>query len=680
LEIRNNDQQDGLYLAVSIEGVNLNCLIDTGSTITVLHPDKYKAMREDSRPPLQKEVVKLRVADGGLVTPLGSAVFELDIQGKVYQQRILVADVEAPVVLGYDFLHKYKCQLDMGQGSLTLKGRKIICQRESQMPSVFRMTITRTIMIPAASEVVLHANVQGIPKGCTEVMVEATNPTLTGRGLLVAKAVVDPSQGQVPIRVINLSDEPQTLYKRTFAATCETVNHIKAVPDPDEATAKVNKVNTTTDDELPEYLQALWERSTVNLTKAQGEEVKRMLYKHREAFAKDKNDFGQTHIVQHRINTGMAAPIRQQPRRVPLAKKEEADTEIKRMLSTGVIEPSKSPWAAPIVLVRKKDGSVRFCIDYRRLNDVTLKDSYPLPRIDDSLDALRGSTWFSTADLASGYWQIGMDPRDAEKTAFATTCGLYQFKVMPFGLCNAPRIFERMMEYLLAGLHWETCLIYLDDIIVFADTFEQHIERLGNVLTKVQGGGLKISPKKCHFFQTKVHFLGHVVSNQGIATDPEKVTAVKEWPTPKNVHEVRSFLGTCSYYRRFIQSFADIARPLHKLTEKTTPFVWSSNCEMAFKTLQLSLVTAPILGYPDMNDPFTLDTDASGFGIGAVLSQIHEGTERVVAYFSKTLGKAERNYCVTRRELLAIIESIKHFHHYLYGVKFTVRTDHSALN
>jgi transposase InsO family protein/predicted aspartyl protease len=682
LEIRNTDQQDGLYMPVKIGGVEINCLIDTGSTVTVLHPRKYHSMDEKRRPRLQEVAVKLRMADGGLVTPLGSALFQLQIQGRTYHQRILVADVEAPVVLGYDFLHKYNCKLNMGKGILKIDKRKILCRKESQMPSVFKITVAKTVTIPGASEMVLQAEVKGKPKGCSkEAIIDTTSPGLRKLGFRVANTVVDLSQGTVPIRVVNLSDEPQTIYRRTCAAMAEGVQEIKALDEPNtKDTAKIHKIEVTSEEELPEHLQSLWERSTVNLTPEQGCEVRTLLLKHQSVFAKNKNDLGRTDIVQHRINTGNSAPIRQQPRRVPMAKKEEAEQEIQRMLETGVIEPSKSPWAAPIVLVRKKDGSVRFCIDYRRLNDITRKDSYPLPRIDDSLDALRGSTWFSTMDLASGYWQVEMDPADAEKTAFATTCGFYQFKVMPFGLCNAPSTFERMMEFLLAGLHWETCLIYLDDIIVFAMTFDDHIRRLDEVLIRIKSGGLKISPKKCHFFQTKVNFLGHVVSAEGIATDPDKTTAVQQWPVLKNVHDVRSFLGTCSYYRRYIKSFADIARPLHKLTEKTARFQWSQECDAAFNTLKQRLVTAPILGYPNMDDPFILDTDASGFALGSVLSQVRDGKEYVIAYFSKALGKAERNYCVTRRELLAIVESLKHFHHYLYGLKFWVRTDHGALN
>lgn len=322
------------------------------------------------------------------------------------------------------------------------------------------------------------------------------------------------------------------------------------------------------------------------------------MQKHIKVFAKSKTDLGKTNIVSHKINTGDARPIKQQPRRIPLHKKEAARQEVQRMLKAGIIEPSSSAWSAPIVLVTKKDGSIRYCIDYRKLNEVTQKDSYPLPHIDDSLNALRGSQWFSCLDLASGYWQVAMDPKDKEKMAFVTTHGFYQFKVMPFGLCNAAATFERLMENVLAGLNFEICLLYIDDIIVYSKDFHSHVNHLDVVLQQLQEAGLKVSPKKCDFFKDQVAFLGHIVSQEGISTSPDKVSAIKEWPVPKSVTDVRSFLGTCSYYRRFIKQFTDIARPLHKLTEKTEKFTWTPQCDEAFKNLKIALTSAPILRYP----------------------------------------------------------------------------------
>ncbi|KAK3745260.1 hypothetical protein QZH41_010890 [Actinostola sp. cb2023] len=224
---------------------------------------------------------------------------------------------------------------------------------------------------------------------------------------------------------------------------------------------------------------------------------------------------------------------------------------------------------------------------------------------------------------------------------------------MPFGLVNAPATFERFIEKVLAGLPWEVCLAYLDDIIVHADTSEAEIQ--------------------------SVYFLGHVVSADGISTDPDKNRAVIDWPVPSRASEMRSFLGLCSYYRRFIKGFADIARPLHRLTEKGREFVWTSECDIAFNQLKTTLSTAPVLAYPTSKDPFILDTDASNIGLGAVLSQVQDGEEKVIAYYSKSLSKAERNYCVARKELLAIVNAVKRFHHYLYGRPFLVRTDHGAL-
>ena len=391
------------------------------------------------------------------------------------------------------------------------------------------------------------------------------------------------------------------------------------------------------------------------------------------------DDLGRTTIIQHQIDVGTAVPVRQPPRRLPFHQRELVQQHVDKMLKNGIIEPSTGPWSSPIVMVKKRDGSMRFCIDFRKVNDLTKKDAHPLPRIDDTLDTLGEAQWFSTLDLASGYWQVEMDPADREKTAFATPDGLYQFRVMPFGLCNAPGTFQRLMERVLRGLHWRTCLVYLDDIIIFSKTIQDHLLRLAEVFTRLRNAGLKLKPSKCHLLRKSVHYLGHVVSNRGVETDPAKIKCIAEWPTPSNAKELRQFLGLASYYRRFVRGFATIASPLHRLSEKNKAWTWTDECDQAFNSLKHRLGSAPVLRLPNFSHDFILDVDASGHGLGAVLSQDIGGHEQVVAYASRALTKAEKRYCATRRELLALIWGARHFRPYLFGRPFIARTDHNSL-
>ncbi|KAJ8037598.1 hypothetical protein HOLleu_18448 [Holothuria leucospilota] len=400
--------------------------------------------------------------------------------------------------------------------------------------------------------------------------------------------------------------------------------------------------------------------------------------KYNSVFAKSPTDLGRTSVIQHEIDTGDARPIRQAPRRPPKAFEHEEEKVIREQLDAGVIRESKSPWASPLVFVRKKDGSTRPCVDYRKLNDVTRKDAYPLPRIDDCLDGMAGAKLFSTIDLQSGYWQIEVKESDRPKTAIITRSGLYEYQTLPFGLCNAPSSFQRCMELVLRGLQWKVLLVYLDDIIVFSNNFDRHIENLDEVLGRLMEAGLKLKPSKCEFFKPEVSFLGHVVSADGIKTDPKKVEAVQNWAVPQNVTDVRSFIGFCSYYRRFIRNFASIASPLHRLLEAGRAFLWDSECQQAFDTLKSCLVGDTVMSYPNNDDNFILDTDASDKGIGATLSQMQWNEHRQCKE-ERPIAHAKRRYCTTKRELLAVVVFVNYFRHYLLGRKFVIRTDHSAL-
>ncbi|GFV00897.1 retrovirus-related Pol polyprotein from transposon 412 [Trichonephila clavipes] len=372
--------------------------------------------------------------------------------------------------------------------------------------------------------------------------------------------------------------------------------------------------------------------------------AERLFQEFEDVFSRNSSDIGHTTVTQHRIDTADHPPIKQHPRHLPFAKQEEVGTLLREMQENDIIEPSSSPWASPIFLVRKKDGSTRFCVDYRKLNDVTKKDSYPLPRIDDTLDTLSGHKWFSTLDLKSGYWQVEIHPEDREK--------------------NSIHFRPRTMAVQSHAVRALQCASYF---------------RAPNGDRAKGDANLKLNPSKCKFFQKEVNYLGHIISAEGVRTDPEKVSAVKNWKRPENLRELRSFLGLCTYYRKFVKGFSNIARPLHKLTESKQKFQWTKECEDSFLQLKEALTSSPILIYPQPDKPFILDTDASNESVGAVLSQEIDGHERVVAYWSKCLSKPERNYCVTRKELLAIVKAIEHFHHYLYGQKFLLRTDHASL-
>ncbi len=308
---------------------------------------------------------------------------------------------------------------------------------------------------------------------------------------------------------------------------------------------------------------------TGNLTTDQRREVKGVIRKNEDIFIKGKYEVGRTNAVKHTIDTGEEKPIKQKARRLSVKEKEIEKEHIEEMLKKGIIRKSKSPWSSPVVFVPKKGGEIRFCIDFRRLNKVTRKDNHPLPRIDEMLDKFEGSQWFSSIDLASAYWQVEMDERDIEKTAFITSEGLYECLVMPFGLCNAPATFQRLMHEVLGNLIYTKAPVYLDDIIIHSKTFEQHLEDIQKVFDRLRDARLMSKESKCEFCAAEIKFLGHIVGRDGRKVEPDKVEKVKNYPRPENISQLRGFLGLASYYRKFIKDFSKKAKPLTKLLEGT---------------------------------------------------------------------------------------------------------------
>ncbi|KAH9078114.1 hypothetical protein Ae201684P_019215 [Aphanomyces euteiches] len=420
-----------------------------------------------------------------------------------------------------------------------------------------------------------------------------------------------------------------------------------------------------------------------SLSVEQRELLRKTLLDFADIFVDTSKAPGRTHLVEFSIDTGDSAPIRSAPYRTSKAEHDIMEAEINQYQDLGLIRPSKSPWASPVLMIRKPDGSIRFCIDYRRLNKVTVKDSYPMPRIDDLLDVLGRAKLFSTMDIASGYWNVPMAKESIEKTAFTCKYGLYEWLVMPFGLCNAVPCFERLMEQILMDYKWRTCLVYLDDCIVFSEDFGTHLVRLRQVLSKFREAGFKLKMSKCKWGRSSVPFLGHIVTPAGLLPNPEKIKSVLRIKLLKDVAEVRAFLGLAGYFRRFVIDFAEIAAPLTALLS-ADPFTWTPECDRALDTLKRRLVSPPVLAHPDFDLPFSIWVDASHIAVGAVLMQKQQGKNRVIAYASQSLSKAQAKWInkdsgISEIECYGVVWATRKFRPYIDRRHFTVYTDHEAL-
>lgn len=471
--------------------------------------------------------------------------------------------------------------------------------------------------------------------------------------------------GHVYCDVVNLSSSPMTLSRSTKIAEWQPVHKVLMAQ---KGESDIDLI----------YDQLKIEE--LDLTTQQREVLKSLLLEYRDVFSLKGEALGFCDTIKHRIDVGDHPPIRQGFRRIHSPIKEQVEKELVNMEQQGVIEPSTSPWCSPMVPVLKKNGKIRICIDYRKLNSVTKFNSYPLPNIEDNLSQFNGAKYFSTLDLLSGYHQVALEESSKEKTAFATEKGLYQYTVMPQGACGSPATFQNLMNVVLAGMPTRHALAYLDDILVVGRTFEEHLQHLEEVLKRLKQHNLKLSVEKCNLFKAEVAYLGHVLTKEGIKPSLHNVEALQSLPAPRTVKELRRINGMINYYSKFVPNLATIMSPLYKMTTEKK-LQWTNQCEDAFSEVKNILSSYPVLGYPRYgdDDDFILTTDGSGTGIGTVLSQKQDGKEIVLGYGSVSFSEAQRKYNTTERELAALRYGVRHFKPYIYGRKFTIRTDHQAI-
>ena len=615
-----------------------------------------------------------KAANGSELPISGQVNLNVEINKVVFPINFIVVNGELPydVILGWkQFVQLYEGIIDSTINSLILKRPEIVKYNVAYVQESYQL--------PPLSEVIVNSKIRN--KQLTgDSILHKYEPLFARLGVCITPGVIycDSSNqsNEVLISVCNMTAQPITIPALTIIATLESMEIVENIQSKSkEQNAKLLTIHEKQSGGYKESVKI----DNPNLTQNEIKQAHQLINQEYADLFDSKKGHGKASKVTHHIETGKEHPVNNTPYRSSIKEREAITQQVQVMLKDGVIRPPKSPWASRVVLVRKKNGKLRFCVDYRKLNNLTKKDVYPLPRIDDSLAALQKGKFFTSFDLSAGYWQIPMEKESIEKTAFITDSGLYEFNVMPFGLSNAPATFQRYMDAITAGLKWKSLLVYLDDIIVFSSTFEEHMNDLKEVLERLRTANLTLNPDKCFIFQNKLSYLGHVVSYEVIETDPRKIKAILSMKTPTNCEDLRTLLGCCGYYRKFIPQFAQLCCPLYKLLHHNVQFKWTEQEDKTFQELKRLLTTTPILKHPDFKYPFQVHTDASDAGLGCTLVQMIDREERVIMYLSRTLQPAERNWTTREKEALAILWACESLRSYLIGYKFEVVTDHESL-
>ena len=657
---------DDFRFSAQLSGVQCSCLLDTGSTISVLHKSVFDTLPQVKLFPTSTKAKTIVQED---LPILGRVNVPFEVAGQKHVISLYVSEsVDVPCLLGLDFLHAVPCVIDLPRKKLDLTPRESVRSVSVDVTSVGKVKLSRDLSVAPGAEIM----VPGYAHTCTYRGSALVEPTLDIPGVEVVRCLVNVSESAIPVVIRNVTSDHVTIPKHTDVADLE-VSFVEAqLSDPIGDAQSSTPANAV-------KLEDLVDLSDTDLTDSQRDALFTVLRKHDRMF---DGHIGHTDLITHRIDTGDHPPVRQSPRRIPPHLRDELRSQLDDLAQQGILEEADGTWASPVMLTRKKNSKWRLVVDLRRVNAITNLPAYPIPRIDDASETLAGSSYFCVLDMNSAYHQISIDPTDRVKTTITTPFGNWQYRRMCFGLASAPFTCAKLLNIVLGDMSPHTCVTYFDDIIVHGKSVEDVLTGLDAVLSRLSSAGLTLSLSKCQFFKEQTTFLGQVVSKGSISADPVKVQKVRDWPEPRTAKELSSFLGLCTYFKKYVKDFARIAAPLFHLTSRDVRFEWTSVHAAAFESLKVALTTAPVMALPRFGPDagvFTLDCDASNESMGCVLLQEQDGVERVIAYGSKRLSKSQRNYSTTKKELLACVVFVQQFAHYLMGKKFHIRSDHSSL-
>lgn len=633
-------------------------LVDSQADISII---KISALKQNNKINYN-DIIFMKGITSERQKSLGSVILDIKIQNYAIDHKFYVVSNDFPMpsdgILGKEFLKKHRCVLNYEQMTFSCKP---IGYDAVEIPLQSEIAQGKSV-VPPNSEIFRPFQIKSRTFPC---VVEAQN---------ISEHVVIPTtiaHSEISwIRVLNTTDEFRVI--ETNKLECSNINNYDIFMCNDSSKSD----NKTREEQLINILRQNTPKHAIKLLTPLCTEFSEIF--HLNGDKPTVNNFYKQKLTLKDNET-----VYTRNYRLPQSQKVEIAKEVNKLYDDSLIEASKSNYNAPLILVPKKsvDGSKKFrmCVDYRRLNRKLIPDRFPMPRIEDIFDNLGSSKYFSVMDLQAGYHQIPIKRESRKYTAFSTENGMYQWKVLPFGLSIAPSSFSRMMALAFSGLSPEHCFSYMDDLIVIGYSEKNHIENLKKVFEVCRKCNLKLNPSKCQFFRTEVSFLGHICTDHGLKPDPKKLLAVEKYPRPTDKDAVRRFVAFTNYYRRFVENFAKITKPLTNLTQKRVAFNWTEECESSFQLLKKKLLTTPILKYPDFNKPFKILTDASDFACGATLTQSYDGLDMPITYISRSFKKGEKNKPPIEKELLAVHFAITQFRPYVYGRHFTVQSDHKPL-